>query len=259
VPFGPRVSQTGVVDLEPPAPVRPDDFWGEDSASIHDVLQAPDAVEPSSILVEVGAPPAPRARRSFVSRARGRFRGRGSVRGQPLVLRRPRLAVPPVPRLARGRTARLGRARVVSLIAAGVVALAYSTIALTTLGASPLRGSQRGAARADQTVAHLSPAALAIDPAIRWRPPRRHATARHRAPAVDHVPASSGASRGGSATPAPTRVSDSQPGTGYAQPASTPSTTAGASAAPASGGGSGGGTVAGPQGPGAAFGPGHLG
>lgn len=239
VPFGPRVSQTGVVDLEPPAPVRPDDFWGEDSASIHDVLQAPDAVEPTPIVVEVGAPPAPRARRSLVSRARGRFRGRWSVRG-----------------------ARLPRPRVVSVVVAAVAALACSAVALATLGASPLRGPPRGAVRADRVVAHPSPAALVIGSAIRWRTPRRHTASRHRALTVHHkahASVSSVASPGASGAPAATRVSNSQPVTGHAQPASTTSTAPGAGAASAGGGGSGGGTAAGPQGPGAAFGPGHLG
>ena len=94
MPFGPRVSQTGVVDLEPPAPVRPDDFWGEDSASIHDVLQAPDAVEPTPIVVEVGAPPAPRARRPF-SFPRARAFSRAMVCSWG--------ATSPTPRRVRGR------------------------------------------------------------------------------------------------------------------------------------------------------------
>jgi hypothetical protein len=265
VPFGPRASQAGVVDLEPPAPVRPDDFWGEDSASIHDALRAPGAPEPAPIVVEIAAPPQPRLRSHFVSRARARVRARRSALPLPrvrLALPSVRLAIPRIPgpaslRFLRPASVRFPRTRTVSLIAVGSAVLVICAIALARLGATPARSPQPVAARTHHAVAAVRPTALAIDPAIWARVVHRGAGARPRAHVVHQrlrSPTPSVASRVGGGTTAPTTGSSSAPVTGFVTPVSTRSTSSGGSA-----GAGGGSASAGPQGAGAPFGPGHLG
>jgi hypothetical protein len=253
VPFGPRASQAGVVDLDPPAPVRPDDFWGEDSASIHDVLRGPDALEPPPIVVEIAAPPQPRLRPHFVSRARA------SVERLALAVPRVRLALPSVrlaiPRIPRPTSRRFPRTRTVSLIAIGSAVLVFCAIALARLGATPARSPQPVASRTHHAVAAVRPTALAIDPAIWARATHRHPGARRGVPVVHRRPRSAKPrvpSRVGSGTPAPTTASSSPPVTGFVTPVSTSSTGGSAGAGGRS-------APAGPQGSGAPFGPGHLG
>jgi hypothetical protein len=263
VPFGPRASQAGVVDLEPPAPVRPDDFWGEDSASIHDVLRAPGALEPAPIVVEIAAPSQPRFRPHFVSRARAAI-GRLALAAPRLRLAvpsirlpLPRVPQPTLPHFPRTTSVRFPRTRTVSLIAGGAAVLVFCAIALAKLGATPARSPQPVTARTDHAVAATRPAALAIDPTIWARVVNRGASAQARAHVVhrrSRSPRPGITSRVGTGTPAPTTASTSPPVTGLVTSVSTSSASSGGSA-----GAGGGSASAGPQGAGAPFGPGHLG
>jgi hypothetical protein len=272
VPFGPRASGTGVVELSPPAPVRPDDFWGEDSASIHDVLEGPGAAAPAPearIAVDVASAP-PRDSRSLVlpgALASVRRIGRRVRRAGAWIPRLPRVGLS-IPRvrvsLPRVRFS-IPRVRAVPLAAVGLAVFAGAAIVLAAVGATPGVSPQRAAVRGDQMLAGLSPAALAIAPVFPARPPTRHTASRHQAPAVRHrrrapeskvgsSSPSSAALQGSGGTPA-------QPGTSQTAPpaASAAQATRTATGASAGSTGSEGSAPAGPQGPGAPFGPGHLG
>jgi hypothetical protein len=262
VPFGPRASQAGVAELDPAGPVRPDDFWGEDSASIHDALQPPEAAAPAPIVVEVAAPLRGRPGSPFHSGARAWVHG--------IRLRLPRVrpwALPVRFSISRFRAVSAPRVRPISLVVAGAAALACAAIALAALGATPGGAPQRASLRAAQTIGAFRTAALAIDPAMPAWVGHRHTGSRHRAPGVrhrGHAPArgakasspSSVSSPRGRGTPPHATGSSSQTVAGAASSAPATAAAGGASAGST---GSGGDTAAGPQGPGAPFGPGHLG
>ncbi len=228
--FGPREE---LVPLgEPPAPVRADDFWGEGSASIHDAMQAPEGDCPA-----VGVARAPASRL-------------------------PALALPGFLSIRPPRR----------LIVGGLGAVCVLAVALVgSMWPAPVRLPQTG--RSD---AALSPAVIGAGvPAI--VPRRGHSgTARHRGSGrrgaarhavVSHARArarsSGGGGGGGGAAPA-TSQGTGTPSTssGAAAPASSGSTsdsTNAASTQPSSGSGAGASQSSGPVGPGAPFGPGHLG
>lgn len=247
MPLGPRANQAGAPEVE--GPVRPDDFWGEGSAAIHDVLRAPEVAEDGeSGPISVRRPGAWRRREAVGRRLVGvvSTRARGHV-----------------------SAARLPQVRLVRLLAGGLALLVCSAALVGRLeGAGPgtaLRASARATVAAGAALRAGAPdprdstwrrAALFL--ALRRTPSLKGASGSRRR----HVtrPQSAGAVSSESGTgvsPAPTYVS------APVSPSSAP--VAQAATAPSSGsssdGSSSGGVSAsaGPQGPGAPFGPGHLG
>jgi hypothetical protein len=244
VPFGPRASQAGVVEIEEPPPVRPDDFWGEGSAAIHDVLQGP----PSGVaLAPTRAVSSPR-------------RGRLGV-WLDATWRRARVIG------ARARVALAGArvgGRPVALVAGGLAAVAASAIAVGRVEAghnpSAAHVPARAGAQAAWTQAGRDPGPLtaAKGPglmllAARGAAPARRATVlRRQRAAVKRASSSRGATTssyaGSSASPPPTYAATS------VAPASS-GTRASVASASARSAPSDAGQAAGPQGPGAPFGP----
>ncbi len=268
MPFGPRASRPTLVELESQASVRPDDFWGEDSAAIHEVLQGPEAGvgDPSPIPGDDSSGAAAPAQYARLRERLGAWRLHAS------------LVVARVSRTWRARV----RSRPVAIVAGGIAAVACSAIAVGSVQGGHGGPVFRASARANAPAAWAQPAR---DPGLLTAAKRQglelvtshhtaataHATASHRAPSSGRRGSvrslsSSGSPRSGSADrsspPPPT-----PPPPTYAA-TSTPSTSlgsgTGATAASASGGsGAGdsgvGGTSqsAGPEGPGAPFGPVH--
>ena len=228
VPIGPRASQAGLADPEPPAPVRPDDFWGEDAASIHDVLEVAVPPREETLVLEVTRPP---------------------------VLPAPPRPVP-------------GRRRIGVVAGLAVVAVACCLIGFMRLGASGGSGSLRASLGSERGGALLKLPAAVIDPVVagsksRAAATKRAAVVRHRAVALHRRAAARAATASGSGAAGSTQAgpSSSQSAPAYSTPVSTAATSSGGGASASGGGGSSGsgGSGAGPQGPGAPFGPGHLG
>lgn len=252
VPFGPSASQTGTVDLEAPTPVRPDDFWGEDSAAIHHVLQVPE-------LDEVGAPAGVGSGATLRSSASVLY-ARARRRLRPLWARRP--AVAPIAR------------RYVLIAAGGLAVLACSAFLVGRFGASRGNRLERaavvkggGSATAVGAEAFDRPSQAATEGSPRLLLALHRPTSAGHAAARRHVGAARSDRRRGSRSGAPAhRVSsagDQAPAYG-AEPVSTRSavesgSSASGSSASVASGSSGASPAAGPQGAGAPFGPGHLG
>jgi hypothetical protein len=268
VPFGPTAPGADADESPVPGPVRAQDFWGEESASIHDAMAGPGVAEDAG---PVAGPVAPRNR----TRARRALAARVRVRWPQLHLPRLQVHLP-----------RADVPRRPLLIAAGVACgclLVASVIGSLWSGRVSLAHGGRDAAT-------LSPAVIA--PAV---PPITSARSRGRAaprrrPATDGRASRTGHTRA-RASRARTSASAGTRGTSQAVVASTSSSssvasstpsdqssgTAGASSATSGagsagsasvssdsssgggGGSGGGGQSSGPVGPGAPFGPGHLG
>ena len=265
MPFGPRASQAGVVDIQPAAPVRPDDFWGEGSAAIHDVLQAPDASEADA----VGSPARASSHGSGATpRVRPTLRGWLTPLGTGMYARASgAVRVVPVPHPTIPRM----RRRSAGLVAGGLAALACLAIAFgmfVGVRRAPVvrRSAQtnlaimasRGAGAPSLLVARSRQSL--VSPALRLAAQRGrrvgHSVQRPVGPrSAVHLQPSQGTARAGysgsTASPPPT----------YAAASAPPGPDMAASAASASGSGGGGsaGQAAGPQGPGAPFGPMHSG
>ena len=284
MPFGPRVSEAGSgAEDQPrvaePTPVRADDFWGEQSWSMHDAMAGPGAVEP------VSEPAAPVRRRVGVGRvwvSAVRVLRVGLVRVGLLRVRAPRVRVGLLRvRAPRVRAAKLGRRLV--LVVAGV---AFACLVVASVVGSVWSGAVP-APRGGHDAAVLSPAVIApgvppITTARVRRAPaphrslalRRHSTshASHPRARVNARPgahatseatvssvsaSSSGSSAGSSATPSSGSSDQSSSASSSGSGA-----TSGSSAENSSGGSGGSGSTSrssGPVGPGAPFGPGHLG
>lgn len=232
VPFGPRASEPRADDLDQPAPARADDFWGEDAAAIHDVLEAPepDAEEPT--VIKLVSPPRPGP-------------------GHPSARRRAGRAIAIAAAVV--ACSLLGVARfwpaggTGSLRASGTNARGLPLLRLPAVVIDPLvwQSARHGTS--------TKRAGVSVRRRVRAGPA-------HESPTLTAGHASNG-------TPVRTQVREpsARSSTGYSEPArATPvsSTGGAASSSGASGGGSGAGgsaAPAGPQGPGAPFGPGQLG
>jgi hypothetical protein len=275
VPFGPRASQTAVVEVEAPTPVRPDDFWGEGSAAIHDVLQGPKAGAAAAgggARREPEPPGRSKGRRTIirpsirlmrVTRPGSALRVRARARRWSGAVRAQRPALPPIPR------------RPVAVIVGGL-AVAVCCAALVGSferpgGAPIVSASARIGVQARERLEGRTSSAGAAQPALyrahavgrglaarggsaRARPTGRIRRVNRGTPAR-HRGGGAAARQTGGGTPAtPTYAATSQPSSSAVVDSS-------ASAAGGSHGGSGtGGSAApaGPEGPGAPFGPGHL-
>jgi len=207
VPFGPSATadapdaggRAEVVDLRPCAPLGAADFWGEGSAAIHDVMQAP---QPAEQPVPSGtAPPRPAspARRGGESHADG---PRWSRRALLFPRRLSHRVV---------RHERSGRPLAVAVAAAATLAIAigYATFAGTVRGPSRLArrgGEPQATGRVNPLTAWAPPPILNAPPRL---PARRVTPTRPRA-----RPAAANHSRAGSVptsvTP-PARVSTAVP------------------------------------------------
>ena len=282
VPFGPRVSEAGsAAEDQPrvpePTPVRAEDFWGEQSWSMHDAMAGPGAVEP------VSEPAAPVRRRVGVRRvwvSGVRVLRVGLVRVGLLRVRVPRVRVPSV-RVPRVRAAKLGRRLV--LVVAGV---AFACLVVASVLGSEWSGAVP-APRGGHDAAVLSPAVIApgvppITTARVRRAPALHRSLALRGRSTSHAShprarvnananAKPGAHAASEATVSSTSASSSgssgTPSSGSSDQSSSASSsgsgaTSGSSAENSSGGSGGSGGTSrssGPVGPGAPFGPGHLG
>jgi hypothetical protein len=244
VPFGPRAAHAALVNESHCAPISADDFWGEGSAAIHDVLQAPSpdrgARSPGDEL------PARKSRRS--SLALGTIRAHLSILGRVRLRTRTRLSVAAtvlttacaavlLPQLESGPTVSAGLSpRADSMVLDESASGLTSALAHAKASALNLAHRQTGTARTPSQGAHVR------------RSSRRGALPRSagstskasysRPPQGVPVSTQSDVASGGSASSAG----------GSSQPAAVASS----ATSPAS-------RAAGPTGPGAAFGPGHLG
>jgi hypothetical protein len=281
VPFGPRVSEAGSrVEDEPgvaePTPVRAEDFWGEQSWSMHDAMAGPGAVEP---VAEAEAP---------VRRRVGVWRGWLSGVHLPRVrVRVPRVRVTrvrvPSVRVTRVRVPRVRAAKLGRRPAMVVAGSAFACLVVASVVGSVWSGAVP-APRGGHDAAVLSPAVIApgVPPITTARIRRRPASRRsallrrgstsHASHAHARVNKKSGARGTPEATVAsvsPSR-SSATPRSGSSDQSSSASSsgtgaTSGSGATNSSGGrggtGGSGGTSrsSGPVGPGAPFGPGHLG
>jgi hypothetical protein len=271
VPFGPRASQTAVVDLETPAPVRPDDFWGEGSAAIHDVLQGPEAgVMGAGAMATIEAEAGHRStgrRRAILRPAGSELRIRARARRWSGAVRVRRPAVAPL------------RRRPVTVVAGGLaVAVCCAAVVgrFESGGPGPTVSASMGAAvqavqglggwTADPGTARAGAVLPALDRAHAAGRPVAARGRSSRAGGTGHVrrvdaggrhharDASARQTGGGIATP--TYAATSQ-GSGSVPADSTGSAATGSSGSAGSGAG-GSAAPAGPEGPGAPFGPGHL-
>ena len=160
MPFGPRASNES-----PPVPVRAEDFWGEESASIHDAMAGPrpevDPTEPIEPLAEPPPHRRARARRTLAPRVR--------VRRPPLRISRPhvRLTWPRV----RGRPV---------VVAAGVASsclVAASIVGSLWSGRVPLaHGGRDGATLGPAVIAPAVPPITTAQTEGRAESRRRAAT-----------------------------------------------------------------------------------
>jgi hypothetical protein len=258
VPFGPGAEEGAHDDDGPPAPleavtpppVRAEDFWGEDSASIHNAMQAPVTPDPFAKPDPVAKPdpfaaPEPVAAREPVVVVGERLPARAWTRQWLGALR--------------------VRRRAVAWVGLGAAAV---TLVATTLGS--LRSPIVRAPGSGGAVAGLTPAVIGdVPPAIAPRPARPGAAHRRGASGRGrvHVRASRAHVRvtgGATSSTASTQAASASPQPSQATQAS--STAAQGSgradstrASSDSGGGSASSPPAGPVGAGAPFGPGHLG
>jgi hypothetical protein len=279
VPFGPRASQASVVDLEPPAPVRPDDFWGEGSAAIHDVLQGPGASpqEATPRKVGDGSPSVADldrervANRELVAHLYTRARWLGAA------MRLPRAPWPKVPR---------GMRRYVLVAAGCIAALALCAFMVGQFGLTQ-GGVERAAVRARTQVTSKRDAdavrgrqadegatslllAMHRSSATRWsaaklRLQRGHGVPRRSSSRLAQK-RSSGKRAPADESDAPVASGSSGSGAGESGAGTTTQYVSGdsdgagdGSAGSGSSGGSETGAASGPVGAGAPFGPGHLG
>jgi hypothetical protein len=261
VPFGPRATG-GVVDLDSPAQVTPDDFWGEGSASIHDVLAGP-ALGGEG--VGVVAPAGSRPARWRVAALRGRA-GAGLCGRAGASYTRARARVGPLS--ARGVSVSLPGRRIWAMVAGGLVVLACAAIAVGRFGGglsdrshSPVQLNATGLPVAAARAWWPSIGALERDVRLMARRhgvPQRRFVHRVRASArVRRATASAGGGPSGSPPPPVTRASSMPVSSQVDEGPSAGATPAGSSAHQPSGDAAA--ASAGPQGPGAPFGPGHLG
>ena len=277
VPFGPRASQTAVVELEEPALVRPDDFWGEGSAAIHDVLQAPEAGEAAAAVgAGIEANPGghatrrrkilwPSIRSRRITRPRSALRVRARARRWSGVVRVQR---PAVPRLQRRPVAVVAGGLAVAVCCAALVGRVEGPGGHHVVSASARADAQARESRGGRT----SDAGAVLLALYRARATGRRAAAGGRsvrARPTGHVRRVNGGTparhRGGGAparqtgggTPAtPTYAATSQ-ASGSA-PVYPTASAAGGNPGSAGSGAGGSAAPAGPEGPGAPFGPGHL-
>jgi hypothetical protein len=248
VPFGPGSEEqagdgggeVAPVEILSPPPVRAEDFWGEDSASIHNAMQAPAGTERAGVSETVGVSGTLVAGGAAHTATGGRVPLRVRAR-RPLALR-------------------LGRRRALALSGVGAAAVALTVVTLGSLRSQVVRTPEVSGA-----IDGLSPAAIsAVPPALAARPAGSRARPMHRRTARAHSRVSRARTRGTGA---------SSSSTSSAQVASTaPAATQPSSAAPPSnesapptqatsdsGAGSASSPPAGPVGAGAPFGPGRLG
>jgi hypothetical protein len=255
VPFGPRASESGSGGADEPGvaqptPVRAEDFWGEQSWSMHDAMAGPEAGRPE-LEPEV------------------------SSRRRPA---RPRVRSPPARvRLPRARAPQLGRRP--AMVAAGVAfacLLVASVVGSIWSGAVPAsRGGHDAAALSPAVIAPAVPpittARVKPRPASRRRLATRRRSTSHpkhararvnrvgsagaRASSGVTVASASGSSQSATQSSASSDQSSSaaSSGTGATPVSSTTNSSGG------SGGSGGSSRASGPVGPGAPFGPGHLG
>lgn len=262
-----------------PPPVRADDFWGEDSASIQNAMRAPEAVGPERVEAEKVEPEKVEAETlgaetlgAETVEPERRELGIAAVkrRGQP---GRPRAFAVPVRRI-RPRNA--------------TAAVAASCLLVMAAIGSFWPGSVRSP-QADHPSAGLSPAVIGpVVPPITPRPSRvrrsPHARgtsarrgrghSRSRARGNGSRSAIAGGSSQSDATPArstatasnesaqssPPSSASASPSSGVSSASASPSSGASSTGASSgAGGGNSSGQSTGPEGPGAPFGPGHLG
>jgi hypothetical protein len=251
VPFGPGAEEGARDDagtptpLEPvtPPPVRADDFWGEDSASIHNAMQAPVTPDPFAKPEPVAAPdPVAEPEPVAVAGERSPSRAwRPSVGGLP------------------------ARRRAVTWVGLGAAAITLVVVTLGSLRPQMIRAGGSGGA-----VPALTPAVIGdVPPAIASHPAGSGASHRragrgtgrvhvHASRARAHVTASAASST------TSTRVASASPQTSATTQSSSAASQGSESASSTgassdSGGGSARSQPAGPVGAGAPFGPGHLG
>ncbi len=259
VPFGPRASNES-----PPLPVRAEDFWGEESASIHDAMAGPRAeVDPTEPMEPLAEPPPHR-------RARARRTPAPRVR-----VRRPPLRVPrPQVRLTWPRVRR--RPVVVAAVVASSCLVAASIVGSLWSGRVPLaHGGRDGATLGPAVIAPAVPPITTAQTEARAESRRRaashgrasrarrsrasasrarvSASAGGRAPSQSVVATTSSSSVGSSAR------GDQSSGTGGVSSATSAAPASASSGSSGGGAGGSGGHSSGPVGPGAPFGPGHLG
>jgi hypothetical protein len=285
VPFGPGASRAALVDAErrevreaislptdPPAPLRAEDFWSEGSAAIHHVLQAPAAETEERV-----APARTRAAIAYLPPVRfAALTLRRALRACALVLLDAlRDHLRPLRRVPSSSRARF-------LVSAALLAIACVGLALPGLGSTRRVGGE-SAREANTAVADASAneltSALSHSRAASFRLASRRAEAarihrRATRPSSPHHPAarpkSTRASPQSSASYSPTvqgipvstesgvaAGGDTSGGGSSGTSSSSSSPTAVASSAGSSNQGSA--APPGPQGPGAPFGPGHLG
>ncbi len=214
-------------EVAAPTPVRADDFWGKASASIHDAMEGPSAPEPAS----------------------------------PVQRRKPtrRFRRPALPAMSGGR----GALRVAGVGCAAVLLVIAVVGSVWRPGST--RGTRESAGLAPAVIVPSAPVVSAPSVHARARTarsrPRAHRARAHRPASRAH--SSAGASSQSAAAPASQPQSAETVAQSSAPAPSASSGTATSTPAQASsdtgGGGGGGGQAAGPAGPGAPFGPGHLG
>jgi hypothetical protein len=249
VPFGPGAEEGARDDagtptpLEPvtPPPVRADDFWGEDSASIHNAMQAPVTPDPFAKPEPVAAPdPVAEPEPVAVAGERSPSRAwRPSVGGLP------------------------ARRRAVTWVGLGAAAITLVVVTLGSLRPQMIRAGGSGGA-----VPALTPAVIGdVPPAIASHPAGSGASHRRAGRGTGRVHASRARAHeiaGAASTTTSTQVASASRQTSATTQSSSAASQGSESASSTgassdSGGGSARSQPAGPVGAGAPFGPGHLG
>jgi hypothetical protein len=280
VPFGPSADDHFKDKGVSSPPLRAEDFWGESSAAIHDALEpsvpvagrpSPAAPEAAPRRVRHRRPPHPRLRiavllESLRSSASLR-RGQTALRTVAAYLRRL-----PVPRAHR-RTA---------LAVSGTVGVAalLTFVQLDSLGgvAQPSLPRSRSLmteafrppaaaalARVGESVATRSAQSRAVDRGLKLPhhaspQPRPHVIeVKRTAPVSQTAEYTSGSSRSQAASPATSSSTNVASGSGESTVTQSSSRPAGSSSGGSTATAAQSGSASGPVGPGAPFGPGHLG
>jgi hypothetical protein len=281
VPFGPSADDhfkdTGVSS----PPLRAEDFWGESSAAIHDAL------EPS---VPVAGRPSPAAPKAAPSRMRQRrpprLRVKVAVSFEPLrtsaALRRGQTALRTVAAYLRGLgLPRADRRTAVAVSGAVGVAALLTFALLDSVGGVAHPSSARSGslmteafrpraaaalARVGESVAIRSAQSRAVDHGLKVphraaAQPRPHVIAVKRtAPVVSQMAEyTSGSSRFQAASPATSSSTNVPSGSGESRVTQSSSRPAGSNSGGSTATAAQSGSASGPVGPGAPFGPGHLG
>lgn len=277
MPFGPSADhgtggpEADILSIDPDAPRAAADFWGEDSAAVQDALQAPTISPPGPADGEAGDSRSPRLGvRGRSRRLAAKLSRPASAAARLLVAARAEARSLPVP------------FPVLALFMAAILVIAFVQIGgpggstPSRLGRKATHSTGGGTGLAAITPPDLFQSKPRLPKASSGTPTRRAATAhKNRAPhkranrAVHHAASTAAVTTPASSsepattqTTSPTPVS-STPSSSTAGGESTVqvrSTSSGSSSggSGSSGGGAGGGH-SGPVGPGAPFGPGHLG